>query len=330
MSDYDVAVIGAGPAGLSAALGLVRSRRTVLLIDSNRPRNAATLRSHGFLTRDGVPPLELRKLGREEFEGYPGASFHAGLVQSVRETVGGFELAARGIRGSSDLVATVGSIVVATGLIETLPSVPSLRAWYGTDLHSCVECDGYEKRDAALALIGESHDLAERALLISQWSSDLIVFTNGSSAVSEPEERALAARGVLVERRAVADVTGEQGRMTGVLLADGETVPREAGFVRPEWEPAIGYLDGLGVALDADGLIAVDSAGRTSVRGIYAAGDSTAPGPEQLIIAAGQGAQVAAALNRDLLGPLLPAAADPSQSARHARDSGSVLPDLSA
>lgn len=305
MSDYDVAVIGAGPAGLSAALGLVRSRRTVLLVDSNRPRNAATLRSHGFLTRDGVPPLELRKLGREEFEGYPGAHFHAGIVQSVRQAADGFELAARGIRGSQDVLARVGSIVVATGLSEALPAIPSLRAWYGTDLHSCVECDGYEKRDAALALIGESRDLAERALLISQWSSDLIVFTNGSSAVSDAEESALSARGVLVERRVVADVTGEHGRMTGVLLDDGETVPREAGFVRPAWSPVIGYLDGLGVALDSDGLIAVDESGRTSVPGIYAAGDSTAPGPEQLIIAAGQGARVAAALNRDLLGPLL-------------------------
>ena len=308
MSDFDVAVIGAGPAGLSAALGLVRSRRTVLLIDSNRPRNAATLRSHGFLTRDGVPPLELRKLGREEFEGYPGANFHAGLVQSVRaRSGGGFELSARGIRGAANLDARVGNIVVATGLIETLPSVPSLRAWYGTDLHSCVECDGFEKRDAALALIGESDDLAERAVLISQWSTDLIVFTNGADAVSEPEQRALEARGIAVERRPITDVVGERGRMTGVLLADGETIPREAGFVRPAWTPAIDYLDGLGIALDADGLIAVDACGRTSVPGVYAAGDSTAPGPEQLIIAAGHGAAVAAALNRDLLGPLLPA-----------------------
>lgn len=308
MSDFDVAVIGAGPAGLSAALGLVRSRRTVLLIDSNRPRNAATLRSHGFLTRDGVPPLELRKLGREEYEGYQGASFHAGLVQSVRALPdGGFELSARGIRGAANLDVTVGKLVVATGLVETMPSVPSLRAWYGTDLHSCVECDGYEKRDEALALIGESADLAERALLISQWSNDLIVFTNGADAVSGPEQQALEARGIAVERRPIADVVGERGRMTGVLLADGETVPRAAGFVRPAWTPAIDYLDGLGIALDEEGLIAVDACGRTSVPGVYAAGDSTAPGPEQLIIAAGHGAQVATALNRDLLGPLLPA-----------------------
>lgn len=307
MSDFDVAVIGAGPAGLSAALGLVRARRTVLLIDSNRPRNAATLRSHGFLTRDGVPPLELRRLGREEFEAYPGARFHSGLVQGVVPSGSGFDLSARGVRGAPDLSASAGSIVIATGLIEKLPSVPSLRAWYGTDLHSCVECDGYEKRDAALALIGESGDLAERALLISQWSRDLIVFTNGSDAVSEQEQQALAGRGISVERRGIADVVGERGRMTGVLLADGEMIPREAGFVRPEWIPAIDYLAGVGIQLDAAGLVAVDSAGRTSVQGIYAAGDSTAPGPEQLIIAAGQGAQVAAALNRDLLGPLLPA-----------------------
>lgn len=307
MTDFDVAVIGAGPAGLSAALGLVRSRRTVLLIDSNRPRNAATLRSHGFLTRDGVPPLELRKLGREEFEGYPGARFHGGLVQSVRGLPGGsFELAARGIRGSEDLVASVGSVVIATGLVEKLPAVPSLRAWYGTDLHSCVECDGFEKRDAALALIGEADDLAERALMISQWSSDLIVFTNGADAVSEAEQNALARHGVLVERRPIADVVGERGRMTGVLLSDGEVVAREAGFVRPEWSPAIDYLDGLGIAIDERGFIAVDDAGRTSVAGIYAAGDSTAPGPEQLMIAAGEGARLAVTLNRDLVGPLLP------------------------
>ncbi len=306
MTDFDIAVVGAGPAGLSAALGLVRSRRTVVLIDSNRPRNAATLRSHGFLTRDGVPPLELRKLGREEFEAYPGASFQAGLVQSVSALQnGGFELSSRGIRGARDLVATVGSLVIATGLIEKLPSVPSLRAWYGTDLHSCVECDGYEKRDAALALIGESDDLAERAVMISQWSSDLIVFTNGAAVVTEAEQNALATRGVLVERRAIEDVVGERGRMTGVLLANGEIVPREAGFVRPEWTPAIGYLEGLGIALDDRGFIAVDDLGRTNVAGVYAAGDSTAPGPEQLIIAAGDGAKVAFALNRDLIGPLL-------------------------
>lgn len=305
MTDVTVAVIGGGPAGLSAALNLVRARRKTLLIDSNRPRNAATLASHGFLTRDGVPPLELRRLGREEFESYEDARFHAASVDAIARTGDGFTLTGRGVRGAPPLEVTTRVVVVACGLTETLPALPSIRAWYGTQLHSCVECDGFEKAGEQLALIGETSDLAERALLISQWSRDLIVFTNAVGTITEVEEAALSARGIRVDRRPIADVEGSAGRMTGVRLADGEVVPRTQGFVRPLWRPALGALDGLGIDVDSDGLIVVDAAGRTSVPGIYAAGDTTPPGPEQLIVAAGEGASVAAAVNRDLLGPLL-------------------------
>lgn len=299
--DADVAVIGAGPAGLSAALNLVRARRRTLLVDSNRPRNAATLASHGFLTRDGVPPLELRRLGREEFEGYEGAAFHAASVDAVEPVAGGFRLSGRGVRGAAPLGATARVLLIACGLVETLPALPSIRAWYGTQLHSCVECDGYEKRDGALALIGETDDLAERAVLVSQWSRDLIVFTNAVGTVTDDEERMLAARGIRVDRRAIADVEGEAGRMTGIRFADGDLTPRSEGFVRPLWRPALAAVDALGIETDADGLIVVDERRRTSVPGVYAAGDTTPPGPEQLIVAAGEGAQAAAAINRDLL-----------------------------
>jgi thioredoxin reductase len=307
--EYEVAVVGAGPAGLSAALNLVRARRRTVLIDSNRPRNAATLHSHGFLTRDGVSPLELRRLGREEFEKYPDAVFHSGLVTSIARGADGFTVEAKGVRGSAALSTTARVVVVAAGLRETLPAFPSMRAWYGTDLHSCMECDGWEKAGKALALIGESADLADRALLLRQWSDDVIVFTNASDAVTAAEEASLAARGIRVERRGIADVVGQDGHMRAVLLAYGESIAREAGFVRPGWSVALDWLAELPLAVDDDGLLAVDGMGRTSVPGIYAAGDSTPPGPEQLIVAAGEGARVAAAINRDLVGALhLPAA----------------------
>jgi thioredoxin reductase len=303
--DVDVAVIGAGPAGLSAALNLVRARRATLLVDANRPRNAATLASHGFLTRDGMPPLELRRLGREEFEAYPKARHHAASVEAISpEPRGGFRLIGRGVRGAPPLDATARAVVLATGLVETLPALPSIRAWYGTQLHSCVECDAFEKSEEALVLIGESDDLAERAVLISQWSSDLLVCTNGVGMVSDAEEAALAARGIRVDRRPIADVEGAQGRMTGVRFADGSFAARTGGFVRPSWRAPLTAVDGLTVALDRDGLVIVDTRGRTSVPGVYAAGDVTPPGPEQLIVAAGEGATVAAAVNRDLLDPL--------------------------
>ncbi len=299
----DAVVIGGGPGGLSAALNLVRARRRTLVIDSNRPRNAATLLARGFLTRDGISPLELRKLGRDEVERYAEGEVAFAVVDDVRAVEGGgFGVKARGVRGAADIDVTASVVVIASGLFETLPGLPSIRAYYGTQLHSCIECDGYEKSDAALALIGETDDLAERALLLSQWSSDLIVFTNGVGMVTEDDERRLAVRGVVVDRRPIDDVEGERGVMTGIRLHDGTVVERVGGFVRPLWSPALDYADDLGLELDADGLIVVDAKGRTSVPGVYAAGDSTPPGPQQLIVAAGAGAVVAAAVNRDLIG----------------------------
>ncbi|QEO10676.1 NAD(P)/FAD-dependent oxidoreductase [Protaetiibacter larvae] len=297
----DVAVIGAGPAGLAAALGIVRARRSVIVLDSARPRNAATLASHGFITRDGISPLELRKLGAEELAGY-GVAVERTVVTSLSPLESGefvVQAETRGAGVGTEVVAR--AVVLATGLAETLPALPTLRAFYGTALHSCVDCDGWEKRTAPLALIGETDDLAERARFLANWSDDLVVFTNGVAEVSDADEAELASRGIRVERRVIADIagTGREG-MTGVTLADGETVPRTAGFVRPVWTPSLAFADDLGLARDADGYISTDGAGRTSVAGIYAAGDIVS-GPQQLLIAAGDGARVAGSVIRDTL-----------------------------
>ncbi|NUJ86998.1 NAD(P)/FAD-dependent oxidoreductase [Plantibacter sp. MCCC 1A11337] len=303
MSDsYDVVVVGAGPAGLSAALNLARARRRILVLDGNRPRHAATLRSHGFLTRDGIAPLDLRRMGREEVAAYANAEVQFASVQSIEPTADGFHVVAQGVRGEPDRDVVTRTVVVASGLTETLPKVTNVRAFYGTDLHSCVECDGYEKADAPLALIGETTDLAEWAILVAQWSSDLIVFTNGTDTVTGPEEAALASAGIRVERGVIAELEGGRDGFTGVRLADGVLIPRSGGFVRPQWAVPLGYLERLALDRDADGYVVVDAWGRTSVPGVYAAGDITPPGPQQLIVAAGNGARVSRALNRDLAG----------------------------
>ncbi|EPR77649.1 Thioredoxin reductase [Leifsonia rubra CMS 76R] len=294
--DWEVVIVGGGPAGLSAALNLARARRRVLVLDSNRPRNSATFHSHGFLSRDGISPLELRKLGREELEPYPNVQFERTIAESIEPLGGGgFTVTHRGG------VATNRTVLIATGLREVLPALPMLRAFYGTSIHSCMECDGYEYADRPIALIGASDDLAERALLLSQWSRDLIVFTQSVGHVSEAEEAMLAGRGIRVDRRVVADVAGDRDGLTGVVLADGETIAREAAFVRPDYETALDYAQGLQLTLDPEGLIVVDAAGRTSTAGAYAIGEATPPGPQQLIVAAGDGAEVAATINRDLL-----------------------------
>ncbi|KRC50752.1 pyridine nucleotide-disulfide oxidoreductase [Leifsonia sp. Root227] len=299
---HEVVVIGGGPAGLSTALNLVRARRDVLVVDSNRPRHAATLVARGYLTRDGIAPLELRRIGREEVEAYDNGEVAFALAQSIEVSGAGFRVRATGVRGAADIDVVAQTVVLATGLQETLPAVPSIRAYYGTQLHSCVECDGYEKADAPLALIGETNDLAERAMLLTQWTDDLIVFTNAAGTVSDDDERVLARLGVRVERRAIDDVVGERGTMTGVRLVDGTVIERTGGFVRPLWTPSLAFVSGLDLETDDDGYLLTDAHGRSSVPGVYAVGETTPPGPQQLIVAAGSGAVAAAAINRDLIG----------------------------
>lgn len=301
MAEVDVVVIGGGPAGLSAALNLGRARASVVLVDTGRPRNAATLHSHGFLTRDGVSPLELRKLAAAELAAYPNVrALERTAVTGLVPSDEGFDVALAG-RGAPAVVATR-AVLIATGLRETLPAIPSLRAFYGMSVFSCAACDAWELQDRPLALIGETHDLAARARLIARWTHQLVVFTNGAGIVDAADEAELAASGVRVEHRPIADLEGDRGVVSAVRLADGERVPIEGGFVRPLWDPALDFLGALEVELDADGHLVVDRSGRTSVPGLYAAGDAAAPGPQQLIVAAGQGARAAAVLVHDLVG----------------------------
>lgn len=313
---YDCVVIGAGPAGLSAALNLTRARQRVLVVDSDRPRHAATMLSHGFITRDGVPPHELRRIAREELERYPETEIlRRTRVASVErhddadpdgeagaEPSHPFTVAIAGSTPAASRTVRSRTVLVATGLRETLPALPSIRAFYGMSLFSCAACDGYEQGDRPLALIGETDDLFVRALLVAQWSSTLTVFTNGAAALSPGEETRLTDRGIRVERRAIDDLEGDRGAISAVRLADGSRVEVTGGFVRPIWHPVVEFLDSLGLDTDAAGNLATDRSGRTSVPGIYAAGDVAAPGPQQLIVAAGAGARAAAVITHDLLG----------------------------
>ncbi|KRB36905.1 NAD(P)/FAD-dependent oxidoreductase [Microbacterium sp. Root180] len=305
--EVDVVVIGGGPAGLSAALNLGRARTSVVVVDAGRPRNAATLRSHGFLTRDGIPPLELRKLARAELGAYPAVSVYdravvTGLLPIDSENGMRFIAPLQGRAERTPPAVAARSVVIATGLRETLPRVPSLRAFYGMTIFSCAACDAWELQDRRLALIGETPDLAARARLIARWTDRLTVFTNGADVVDTVEEAELAASGIVIERRGIDDLEGDRGVVSAVRLADGTRIEIDGGFVRPQWSPALDFLSGLDLARDADGTLVVDRSGRTSVPGVYAAGDAASPGPQQLIVAAGQGARAAAVLVHDLVG----------------------------
>lgn len=298
--DVDVAVIGAGPAGLAATLNLARAQRSVALLDSNRPRHAATLQSHGFITRDGISPLELRKLGREEVLRYPSVQHERTLVRQVAQLDDAFVVQTEqpGSRAEGEVRAA--AVLIATGLTETLPVSQHVRPWYGTSLHSCMDCDGYDKRGQALALIGETDDLVDRAMVIRRHTDDLAVFTNGAEVVDAAGEARLAEHGIELVRTPIAAIEGDREGMQAIVLEDGERSVRTGGFVRPWWHAQLDFVEALRLEADADGLVVVDRSQRASLPGVYAAGDIT-PGFRQLAVAAGEGTVAASVINRDLI-----------------------------
>jgi thioredoxin reductase len=288
---YDVAIIGGGAAGLTAALVLGRARRRVVVIDAGAPRNAPASHMQGFLSRDGTPPAELLRVARAEVQHY-GVEF---VEDRVVEATAGFALR---LAGGRSIEAR--QVLVATGAVDALPDLPGARERWGRDFLHCPYCHGWEVRDRPVGVLATGPGSVEHAHLLRQWTDDVILFTH-THPLSPADRAALDARGIAVVEGAVDRLVVTDDRLHAVQLADGRAVPREALFIRPALRAhPDGPAAALGCELDADGLVRTDDAGRTSVRGVWAAGNATDP-RAQVITAAGEGSAVAIAINTDLV-----------------------------
>jgi thioredoxin reductase len=288
---YDVAIIGGGAAGLSAALVLGRARRRVIVIDAGAPRNAPAAHMQGFLSRDGMPPADLLREARREVGGYG-----VELVEDrVADATAGFTL--RLARGRA---VEARQVLLATGATDELPDIAGARERWGRDFLHCPYCHGWEVRDGAIGVLATGPQSVEHAHLLRQWTDDVLLFAHTHSV--SPDERAtLDARGIAVVDGTVERLVVTDDRLRGVQLADGRLVAREALFIRPAVRA---HPDGPAAALGCElldgGLVRTDAEGRTSVPGVWAAGNATNP-RAQVITAAGEGSAVAIAINTQLV-----------------------------
>lgn len=289
-SVYDVVVVGAGAGGLNAALVLARARRQVAVVDAGEPRNAPAAHMQGFLSRDGMSPAALLEVGRAEVAGY-GVDLIEGQVDHIDSgflvrLVGGPVLKAR-------------RVLVATGLRDELPAIPGVRERWGKDLLHCPYCHGYEVRDQPIGVLGTGPGSVYHALLLRQWSDDVVLFSHTLDLTGDERER-LAARSVRVADGMVKRLVVDEDRLRGVELAEGRVVPRNAVFVAPRMVPRDGLLTGLGCERDKSGWVITDRSGRTSAPGVWAVGNVADP-RALVVTAAGMGAAAGFAINHHLV-----------------------------
>jgi thioredoxin reductase len=295
MSTYEVVIVGGGAAGLSAALVLSRARRAVLVVDAGMPRNGPASHMHGFLSRDGTPPAALLAAGRHEVQRYGGDVVDGTVTDVVPDNGPTFQVLVAGGQQISTR-----RLLVTTGLRDELPDIPGLRDRWARDVLHCPYCHGHEVRDRALGVIGGSPGAVRYANIVRQWSPDLVYFTL-PGLLTAAERLQLVARDVRIVEGAVEQlVVDDADRLRGVQVSDGCVVACEALFVPPRFVPNNALLIGMGCAVDDDGWVTVDATGRTSVAGVWAAGNIVDP-RAQVITAAGAGSTAAIALNADLV-----------------------------
>src|SRR6266704_4820890 len=302
--NYDVVVIGGGAAGLSGAVALARSRRSVLVVDAGDPRNAPAGHVHNFLSRDGIPPSELYAAGRAEVTGY------GGRVETGRVTA----LARDGARFGVQISAEAGPrtvaarrLLVATGLRDVLPDVPGLAARWGIDVPHCPYCHGWEVRDQRIGILATGPAAVHQALLFQQLSRHVTLLEHTGLGPDADQQALLEALGVAIADGVVEQVeTGASG-LTGVVLAGRGHLALDAVVVTPRMEARAELLEPLGltpveVLLGEHPIgtrIEADRTGATAVPGVWMAGNLT--DPQAQVIAAAAGLTAGAAINLDLV-----------------------------
>jgi thioredoxin reductase len=293
---WDVVIVGAGPAGLSAALILGRCRRRVLVCDTGRPRNAAAQGIHGYLTRDGIPPFEFLACAREELAHYPSVE--------LRD----IEVTGATCRSDQrfDVTLADGSVVrsrkllLATGVMDNLPAIAGFRELYGRSVFHCPYCDGWEVRDQPLAIYGRGARGLGLALELTAWSADLTLCTDGPPEIAPDDLARLARNGVTVRDERVARLEGHDGMLTHVVFETGERLPRRALFFTTGQFQRSDLSARLGCEINEKGTVRTGKYETTHLEGLYVAGDASRA-VQWVVVAAAEGAEAAFAINSDLI-----------------------------
>lgn len=289
---YDVAIVGGGPAGLAAALALGRSRKHVLIIDGGTPRNVRAQYIGGFITQDRIIPTAFRTTAHDDLRAYPTIDLHLNTIVERIDRVGNaLALHVGGIEHATRRV------LLATGLIDEPLPLEGARDLWGRSLFQCPYCHAYEHRDRKLGFLSPNSAEADWSLLLRSWSRDVTVFTNGAYTLSAEQRGKLDAAKIPIVEGRILELLRASDQLHAIRV-EGETLACDALFFRPQ-QRQVSIVAGLGLALTADGHVRIDENFKTSMPGVYAAGDLAGP-YHGALAAASAGSKAAHSINHEL------------------------------
>ena len=292
---FDVIIVGAGPAGLSAALILGRCRRRVLVCDAGQPRNAKSHGLHCYLTRDGSGPAEFLRVGREQLQPYETVEYRQTEVIDAQRLGDNFQITLN----TGERLASR-KLLLATGVVDDVPEIEGLAAFYGTSVFHCPYCDGWEFRDQPLAVYGRGENGLGLALELTLWSRNLTLCTDGLSQLSESEQQRLKKHDIALIENSIVRLEGNEGNLERVVFATGESIKVRAMFFSAGQRQGSKLAEKLGCQLTDQGCVVTFDYEKTEIPGLYVAGDASRF-VQLVIVAASEGAQAAVAINKELM-----------------------------
>ncbi len=295
---FDTIIIGGSIAGLSAALTLARSLKNVAVFDTQNPCNRNVVRSFNFSTNDGQNPSEIVKNTKNEIAKYNSAEFFLEEVIAVRPISGEFE-----VETKSAEVFWAKSILIATGLRDILPEISGMEECWGKTVYSCPYCHGYEARDKKTAIYANGDAAHDLSILLTNWSKDLVILTDGKSELSAFQTAELKIRNIEIIETKIESLTESDGNLSEVNFTDGTSLQVPYMYASVPFEQKSNLAEQLELAFTDSGHIQVDPTFRTSLRNVYAAGDCTAE-QRALSVASASGTMAGFTINQDFVDDL--------------------------
>ena len=295
VEEYDVVIVGAGPAGLSAALILGRCRRSVLVCDTRKPRNWSCHALHGYLTRDGIDPAEFRAIGRRELQPYDTVEIRDIGAEHAECRDGSFS-----VRLADGTDVSARKLLIATGVRDNVPDLQGIGELYGRSVFHCPYCDGWELRDQPLAIYGKGARGLGLSLELTAWSRDLVLCSDGPAEIDDEGRSRLARNGIAVREERVRALEGADGILQRIVFETGVPLRRRALFFTTGQSQQSELAVVLGCEFNEKGTVRTGKYESTHLPGLYVAGDASRA-VQWVIVAAAEGAEAAFAINTDLL-----------------------------